>query len=302
MYHVRIKETQPDSAFVWWIWRETFRGGVGLQSSSNTKNAAPEKVFSWMRVIGNDLRRAVCSRRFCVTVLLMALVEILSSGTMLTVRECCVVEIIDNLFSGSGSSDLLIMLFPLLPYALTYAREEEERAVAFWVTRTETSCYMTGKYLAACVSSLLCVSASFVVLMVVLMCMGHPLNRDMAFVNRGYSQLLADGKPIWYLVTYLLDRGLGAAMAAGSAVWISSIYPNQFLAFVGPVCLQFVALRVISFPDMPLFFNVMNWTGGTYDFDTAGMTLLCKAGVALLVCSVFGVCSLLHVKRRWHHA
>lgn len=273
-----------------------------MQRSSNRKKSASEKVFSWIRVIGNDMRRAVCSWRFCVTVILMTLVEILSSGTMLTVRECCVVEIVDNLFSGSGSSDLLIMLFPLLPYALTYAREEEERAVAFWVTRTETSCYMTGKYLAACAGALLCVCVSFLALTLALMGMGHPLCRDMAFVNRGHSQLLADGKPVWYLVSYLLDRGLGAAMAAGSAVWISSIYPNQFLAFVGPVCLQFVALRVISFPDMPLFFNVMNWTGGTYDFDTAGMTLLCKAGVALLVCSFFGVCSLLHVRRRWHRA
>lgn len=278
------------------IGKATFEHGLG---DSKPRNPKPGK---WLRVISNDIKRAVISWRFLVTVILMTMVATLSSGTMLTVTECCVVEIIDNLFSGSGSSDLLIMLLPLLPYALTYVREEEERAVTFWVMRTETSCYLFGKYLAACLSALLCVVASFCALTLVLIGMGHPLYRDIPFVEEGYSQLLAAGKPILYLAAYFLDRGLGAAMAAGSAVLISAVFPNRFLAFVGPVCLQLVALRVISFPGIPAYMNVMNWTGGTYNLETGGMTLLCKVGVSLFVCVVFGAFSLLLVKRRWHHA
>lgn len=269
------------------------RLGSGMMKSKSGK---------WIRIVGNDMRRAIISWRFLVTVVLMTMVATLSSGTMLTVRECCVAEIIDNLFSGSGNSDLLIMLLPLLPYALTYAREEEERAVAFWVVRTEVPCYMFGKYLTACVSALLCVVASFCVLTLVLMGMGHPLYRDMPFIEEGYTQLLAAGKPILYLAAYFLDRGFGAAMAAGSAVLISAILPNQFLAFVGPVCLRLVALRVISFPNMPAYLQVTSWTDGTYNLSTGGMTMLCKVGVSLLVCAVFGAFSLFLVKRRWHRA
>lgn len=109
-----------------------------------------------------DLRRAVCSRAFLLTVLAMVFVELLSAGPILSIPEFGVTEILDNLFAGTDSASLLFMLFPLFPGALTYAKDVQERSVNFWLIRAEVKAYMASKYLAACASALLALETSFV--------------------------------------------------------------------------------------------------------------------------------------------
>lgn len=259
-----------------------------------------------MKVRGNvlrqDLRRALCSENFVLTVLLMFLVELLSCGQPLYVDIYSVVEVVDNLFSGTGSADLLLMMFPLLPYALEYAKEEQEKAVAFWVVRTGTGSYAIGKFIASCVAAFCSVMVSFLLLCTVLLVMGHPLYRELGYEGYGYVQLLANERPFAFLFCYLADRGLSAAMMAGCAVCISSVYPNLFLTFSGPICIYFIVLRIFPGSAIP-WLNVSNWMEGTYASPAGGeMSLLIKLTVSLLVCFVYGIVTVWAIKRRWQYA
>lgn len=261
-----------------------------------------------MRVFWNlfrtDMKRAIFSGTFLVTVIGMLLVEMLSVGQMLPILDYSVVEMLDQLFAGTGSCDMLLMLFPLLPFALSYAREEEERAVTFWMVRTHTQIYMTSRYLVACISAFLCVVVSLGMATLFFHAMGHELYRGMWYTAEGYGQFLYDGQPFAYLTVFLTDRGFSAAMMAGCAVWISSICPNQYLTFVGPICLYYLVLRILPFsdPEKP-YLLVSSWVEGEYNAPEGGVvSLLCKLGVTLLICAVYYLLSVHFVNRRWHYA
>ena len=256
----------------------------------------------WGNVLRQDLKRALCSRSFVLTILLMLSVELLSCGQPLYVNAYSVVEVVDNLFSGTGSADLLLMMFPLLPYALEYAREEQERAVTFWVVRVGAGRYAAGKFIASCVAAFCSVLISFALLCVVLLVMGHPLYRELGYEGYGYIQFLAAGRPVAFLTAYLSDRGLSAAMMAGCAVCLSSFYPNLFLTFTGPICIYFLVLRVFPGTGLP-WMDVSNWMEGTYASPAGGeVSLLLKLAVALSVCLLYGIITVKMVRRRWRYA
>ena len=261
---------------------------------------------TFFNLFRTDMKRAVLSRSFLLTIILMLLVQCLSSGDpFLRIDDYSVTEIIDNLFAGTGSVGLLLMLFPLLPYALSYARDEEENAVTFWMIRISAGKYLTSRFMAACISAFLSVVLSFIMLILLLLAMGHSLyNPELFYLEMGYAQLLAAGQPIAYFIAYLCDRGLSAAMMSGCAVWISTVYPNQYLSFSGPICIYFLVLCIFPRFDISArHLAVSSWVDGTYDSPLGGwFSLLCKLGVTLLVCGVYYLFSRMNVKRRWHYA
>ena len=252
-----------------------------------------------------DLRRAVCSRVFLLTVAVMVFVELLCAGPVLFTLEFAVTDILDNLFAGTGSSEILLMVLPLFPGALLYSRDTQERSVNFWLVRAKAGTYMAAKFLAACISALLALAVSFTVLTFILLAMGHGLGRTIPYGGEGsiygYLQLLYEENVAGYLILYTLDRGLSAAMMAGCAVFLSAIYPNPYFAACGPVCIFYLVLRAFSGVTQETL-SPHTWMSGTYQLFSSGwMVFLCKAGVALLVCGVYGALSVWIMGRRWRH-
>ena len=256
-----------------------------------------------------DFRRAVFSVSFAAAVFFMALLELLSSGLMLKNPGFTVVEILDNLFGGTGASTILIGMLPLLPYALSYAKDMEEHALCFYMAREDTAVFMLCRFFTACFSALLSVMASFFVLAAVLMSLGYPLYTPQYFVDNSsditYMQFLADEKPLSYMIFYSMDKGLGAAMMAGCAVFLSTLVPNSFFVFCAPICIYFLALRLFTFPiEMTAahpWLNVSSWIESGYSAPTAMESFLCKLGVACLVLAVYGSLSVFFAVRRWHY-
>lgn len=262
-------------------------------------------------LLRTDFKRSLMTKKFAILVIGMILVELLSCGRSLLVNQFGVTELMDNLFAGTGSAEIILMLFPLIPFALAYAKDEQEHATLFWVVRAGAGKYMTSHFVIGCISAFLCVAVSLTLLCTVLFAMGHPLCWEEAYSmasnqEGGYTQLLFAGHPVAYLVTYIADRGLSAAMMAGCAMCISAIYPNEFISFTGPVCIYYVALRassVLRVYQMPNYMHVTSWIEGTYDAPGGAIdSLLAKLGVTLLVCGVYGVVSVLLVRRRWQNA
>lgn len=263
----------------------------------------------WLHLLHADLQRAFSSAAFYLSVILMVSVGVLSSGSMLFSREYSVCEIISFLFAGSGSADLLIMVFPLLSFSLTYAKDEQEHSVGFWIVRSGAKRYMHAKFIVSCTMAFFSVVLFFLLLTVILLLKGHPLyNSNLEYLHEGYDVLLVTGHPVIFLFVYFLHYGLGGALIAGCAVWISSIYPSWFLALTGPICLNYIALRLISFPygDEYVkydYFRVENWVQGICVLPGGVWpTILSRIAGVLFVCAIFDILSVYNVKRRWHNA
>ena len=240
------------------------------------------KIF-W-NTIRVDLYRAFCSWNFVLSIVFMTLVELLSTGQMLQNCRYSVMEMIDNVFSGTASASILLMLLPLLPYALTYAKDENEGAVPFWIVRSKIQHYMTGKFIASIASAFCSVVISFFCMALILIWKGHPFyNDEISYATGGYMQMLSDNNPVGYMVTYFMDRGLSAAIMAGCAVFLSAVWRNPYVSFVGPVCLYFLLLRLCSeIHVLPPVFHISNWIEGTWEApEGAALTLMYKFLVAV---------------------
>lgn len=263
----------------------------------------------WLHLVRADLQRGFFSAAFFLSIIFMVSVGLLSGGSMLFSKEYSVCEIVSFLFAGSGSADLIILVFPLLPFSLTYARDEQERCVGFWIVRSGTKKYIHAKFVVSCMIAFFSVFLFFLLLTMILLLKGHPLyHSDLEYVYEGYDLLLATGHPVVYLFMYFIHYSLGGALTAACAVWISTISPSWFLALTGPICLNYIALRLISFPYGEEyvkydFFRVENWVQGICVL-AGGVwpTFLARLGAVLFVCAVFDVLSIYNVKRRWHDA
>lgn len=258
-----------------------------------------------MRLFAVECKRALCNRRFAASILLMLLMEMLSSSMIFTDMWFGVDAILDNLFSGTGSATVLLMLFPLLPYAMSYARDMEEHALEFYMVRVDTAVFVAVRFAAAVFSAFLCVTVSFILFAGILLCMGHPLSGGVGndASGGGYREFLCSNT-ILYLVSYGTDRGLSAAMAAASAVFLSVLYPHSLFTFTAPVCLYFLSLRLVFPREIERTWLIPDsWMDGVYESPAGGVaTLLCKLGVAMLVCLVYEGLALILAKRRWHYA
>lgn len=256
------------------------------------------------RMFAMECGRAFRNRWFAFSVVLMALMEFLSSSMMLTNKDFGVDEMLDNLFSGTGSATVLLMLFPLFPYAISYAKDMEEHALEFYMVRADTVQFMLVRFTAALFSAFMCVVVSFILFAGLLLCMGYPLSGAAAGSDTtGYQEFLGSNTAL-YLLCYASDRGLSAAMMAACAVFMSVVYPHSFFAFTSPVCIFFLSVRLVFPREVEREWLIPNsWVESVYSSPSGGFaTLLCKLGVAAMVCMVYGGLALFMAKRRWHYA
>lgn len=256
------------------------------------------------RLFAMELKRAFYNRNFFLTIVLMVLMEIVSSSLIFTNIAFGVDEILDNLFSGTGSATVLLMLFPLLPYAISYAKDMEDGALDYYMVRTDIHTFLSVRFIVAVFSAFACVVISFVIFSTLLYCMGHPITNGVSSGDgEGYNQFLGS-EPFLYFLCYSVDRGMSAAMMAASAVFLSVLYSNSFFAFTAPVCLYFLSVRLV-FPNEVnrLWLHPDSWIEGVYNSAYGGFaTLFYKTGVMVTVCLVYEVFALIIAKRRWHYA
>jgi len=253
-----------------------------------------------------EFRRAVLSKKFAIAVLLTVLMEMLSSAMMLFQSGATVIETLNFMFDGAGSAFLILCLFPLLPFSLSYAEDMEDNALTYYMVRTDTVSFMLNRFLVVCLSAFLCVVCSFIIFIFILHCMGEPLFwAELDYTNAGYNQFLAEGNTLAFLCCYIADRALSAVMMSACAVWISTVFSNTLFSFTAPVCIYFIALRVIRFPSEleNTYLQVSSWVGGVYESPAGGTaTFFCKLGVTAMVCAVYGILAVIQANRRWHYA
>lgn len=241
-------------------------------------------------------RRAIFSWHFLLSVSSVTLVLMMTSLGMIGPQsDVLSVAII----SGSGNIPLIVGILPLIPFAITFASEWEERAVSFWIIRSGVRAYAISKLMVSAWSGFLATFTG-ILLHTLLLWTQLPLYTTFQ-TGDAYAPLLDAGMPWPYLLSAAAHLSLSSALFAVVALWISTYIPNKWTALTAPVVLYFVLLRLTRNWDIPPFLKIGTLVEGTYHAGSPLTALLLKLGVVMFLIWLMGYGTIGQIGRRVRH-
>lgn len=240
--------------------------------------------------------RAILSVRFIVSVCGVMLVLFLSSFRIIS-SQSDVLSVV--MISGSGNFILIVGLFPLIPYATTFASEWETRATSYWLIRSGVRNYAANKVIVSAFSGFLATFAGILLYALFLM-IKLPLFTEITTFD-AYTPLLEAGMPVRYLLVSAAHLSLSSALFATAALWISTYIPNRFTAISAPIVLYFTLYRLTRFWDLPPFLHLSTLFEGTYHAGSPQATMFLKLGTVVILCTLMGYGIVRQIRRRVQH-
>ncbi|MBW4081238.1 hypothetical protein [Paenibacillus sp. S150] len=178
------------------------------------------KLFISLLHIG--FRLAIFSWHFLLSFISVTLVMLMTSLGMIGPQsDVLSVAII----SGSGNIPLIVGILPLIPFAITFASEWEERAVSFWIIRSGVRAYAISKVMMSACSGFLATFTG-ILLHTLLLWTQLPLYTNFQ-TGDAYAPLLDAEMPWLYLLSAAAHLSLSSALFAVAALWISAYIPNK---------------------------------------------------------------------------
>lgn len=245
-----------------------------------------------------QMKRAICSWRFCVACLCVGIVMYGNTYWYLTGGEESVISAWGAL-RGVGSFTMVLGLFPLLPYSLSYADERNQRILSFWVIRTGVKTYIWEKFFVSVISGMVAYILGMV-LYACMACIQFPFFSGRISANDAYSGYLEQGKPFLYYALALIHYSFSAAFFCGVAVWISTCIPNRSVVLMLPVLVYLTIIRIndaCSFLPM----RPQSLVESITDAGSPLLSMLVKAGVTCLVLLLLGILTVEQAERRLKH-
>lgn len=200
---------------------------------------------------------------------------------------------------GSGTFLLTLCILPVLPYSMAYAADHRAQAVRLWSVRIGIARYAVSKFIAAVAMGMLAYVLGMALFLAV-SSIGLPLFTEMT-VDDGYACLLAEGRPIAYLLCFVLHYAFSAGLFAGCALFFSTCIPNAFAAMVLPILCYFVYLRICNFVAVPEAVSAVELVQSIYAAGSPLQTLFTKAGAVLAILAVLCFLSVILIRRRVFH-
>ena len=188
--------------------------------------------------------------------------------------------------SGSGSINLIVGILPLLPFATSFATEWDKRATNFWIVRTGIRNYSINKVVTSALSGALTTGLG-IVLFILIAGLWFPLFSNITSGNP-YAELLEAGKPLLYLMYYIVHISLGSALFAVTGLWVSTYIPNKFVAISTPMVLYFIAHRFTTQLDIPEYLKALWIVEAIYHAGSPLATLLLKLVIVTILCILMG--------------
>ena len=252
----------------------------------------------FLSLLAVDLRRAILSKRFLLSVCGVTLILFLTVAGVIAKHRARNVVYLLGMSGSSGSMVLILGLLPLFPFAVTYASEWEERAEGFWIIRAGTRSYAAGKAIAAAISAVL-VTACGMALFVVIARLRLPLITRPVSVGDEYSVFLNEGHPVWYLIAYIADISLSSALFAEAALWISTYIPNRFVAVAAPLTLYYLIDSMTYALPIPQYLKPGSYMGRSMlHAGSPEAALLIKLCAITFFCLLMGVGATRQIGRR----
>lgn len=251
---------------------------------------------TWLSLLKVNTTRAIFSVRFLLSGGCIVFVLLSISFGMIN-SDSDVLSVV--LISGSGHIPLIVGVLPLIPFAVTFASEWQERAVNFWIIRTGVRLYATSKVIVSACSAFF---ATFIGIMLHALILWSWLPLYTSFqTGDAYAPLLEAGMPWQYLVSSAAHLSLSSSLFSVTALWISTYIPNKWTALAAPIVLYFVLLRLTRNWDTPSFLKVGMLIEGTYHAGSPIAAFLFKLGIVFVLCWLMGIGTMIQIVRRVRH-
>lgn len=212
-----------------------------------------------IRVVGLEIRRMLCSPWLWLAVVSEALWMFIS--TFIATSNGSIQSVIYGfIFAVDQNSGyiVLICILPILPYALSFVKEWNDRATHFWIIRTGTRPYMTAKLIAAAMAGFLTVFLGILLyagMQRFFLPWGEPGDYGGTY---GGMQSVA-----LYLLLFVSHKGASGMLVAVCALWVSCYFSNTYVALIGPNAIYWFLLRIQTLLPVPDLMSVTYWIQGT---------------------------------------
>ena len=155
---------------------------------------------AFWRILWVDVRRGFRSPGFWLAPpLIFAAMAIATSGKTNSID---LINLLAVGVFGSGTFLLTLCILPVLPYSMAYAADHRAQAVWLWSVRIGIARYAVSKFIAAVAMGMLAYILGMALFLAV-SSIELPLFTEMT-VDDGYACLLAEGRPIAYLLCFVL--------------------------------------------------------------------------------------------------
>ena len=214
------------------------------------------------RALKVDLHRAVFSRAFLLTVLLL-MGWLFFNLLFYTENVWTRVDIVTQLNSAtSGAFGLaeLLLAIATVPYAWSYVQDRNSGFEAQALQRVGFRAYGFSKILSVGLSAFLAAITSIALFLGILYARGlnvlpsHPLSES------GYIWIIPNGGVFLYYLVHAVVTGLGAAMAAVVALAVSTMVPNVYVALMSPLLWYYIYQVLCSIFFLSNAFSPVSYT------------------------------------------
>lgn len=200
------------------------------------------------RALGVDLHRAIFSRAFLLTVLLLMgwlfFNLIFYTGSMWSSTD--IVTQLRGATSGACGLAELLLAIATVPYAWSYVQDRDSGFEAQAVQRMGFRAYGFSKILSVGLSAFLSAAAAIALFLGILYARGLDVLPSHSLGDSKYFLIIPNGGVFLYYLVRIIVTGLGAAMAAVVALAVSAVVPNVYVALMAPLLWYYIC-QVICF-------------------------------------------------------
>lgn len=218
----------------------------------------------FIRALRVDLHRAVLSRRFLLTVVLILAWLVVNSATNIFVYDFLYFYGIPYSFNqamvGNDGLGMIVLAMATVPYSTSYLTDRASGFDHHAIKRVGFPTYVASRVVSVGVSAFLAMVAAAGIFLSCLCLSGaqQSIARDAEHLNGVYYELvLTVGPWCYYLVRFTIS-GLTAALASVFALYATTLVPNIYVALLSPLIGYYTWESVIS-----LIFNL---SGGRASF------------------------------------
>ncbi|GAE29747.1 hypothetical protein [Halalkalibacter hemicellulosilyticus] len=206
-----------------------------------------------------------------------------------------------SLALGGTTGILMLTLgtLPILPFAISYATDWEQKVTSFWMIRSGVFQYALNKCLISAVSAFLVTSLGIALFIGIMSTWLPVLSIDDGI--GAYHTFLVDGKLVLYFFFHITHFSLSSVIFAIIALWVSTMIPNKFVALATPVVLYFVAHRLTTTLDIPVYLKALTIVEGYYDAGSPFLSLSIKLATVMAITLLLSYLSIRNIKRRAQH-
>lgn len=255
-----------------------------------------------------ELRRAICSLRFLLGVLLILVWALLNATEAVKTYDHAVfagvIQLIRLGLEGHESTGPVLLAISTIPYAFSYLTEKECGFQQQAIERIGVIPYGICKAIAVFISAFLMGVTALWVFIGVLSILGIPPSVRYEEVENTYAVLAATKGPGWYYVVKSFHTGLVCGQAALFSLMIMTWIPNAYVGFLSPLigyymadCILSLLTRIVSSPLWSLVSPMQLFFG--QPIADAGFSYLWTVLVLVVLAVCFGIRFLLRLGKEY---